>query len=502
MAEPARQLPDESIDPAADLNDPDTAYVNGAGPEEDLEDENPDPDALDQNPEQDNQPYTKERHEQNVNDIKDFFGKNEPPDKASEPNNEEAVNDKQTSPGEESPTPPEAPPVIPPPKPGEESSGEAPKPESDSKNLEAATDAADKVKAGRGKFGKIINKAQQGKRAVEAGKDIKDNAKDYAKEVAKEEAKKAAKKYAKQLARQAGMAIKRAVVAFVADNPIAWAVIGIILLIIIIVVVIFVLFSFDGQGGKGPPQYPETALQKQQSNFLLAISGDKIASDTAVKEVIDAELARYDRVKTNADNFNPELTAGITAKKTELDTKLTGMLIEKVPERRKALRDQIQAEMAAFEATLPFGSWIAELAEKRVGQANLQFCSITGADAKVACASFTSTVLYLAGVPNPIVPSVDEIWRNSALQIVVDRPASASAAYYQANEAKLQPGDIIFWGNGACSPRGSVLFDHVGFYVGNGQAIDTSSSEEKVLKRSAASRDNCRVFNGARRYGR
>lgn len=323
------------------------------------------------------------------------------------------------------------------------------------------------------------------------------------KEAAKNIAKEEAKQYAKRLAAQAGAAIKKwALEAVAAIGWPIWAIIGGVLIVVIIVVVIFVLFSFDGQGGKGPGEFPETALQQQQSNFLLAISGDKIAQDTAIKEVIDSELARYDRIKTNADTHSPELSAGIAAKKTELDSKLMAILVEQAVERRKILRDELQTGMNAFEATLPFGSWIVALAEERVGQPNLQFCSITDAAAKVACASFTSTVMYLSGVPNPIEAGVDGIWRRPFYQTIADRPAVKSTDYYQQNVSKLRPGDIIFWGDGACSPEGSVLFDHVGFYIGNDEAIDTSSSEEKVLKRPAASRDDCRVFNGAKRYGR
>ncbi len=351
--------------------------------------------------------------------------------------------------------------------------------------------------AGKSKFGEAAAGA-----ALSGGGD-KEDRKERAKEALKEEAKQQAKQYAKQIARQAGATIKKAAVEAIAATSEFWVpALVIILIIIAIVAIIFVLFSFDGDGGKGPAQYPETALQRQHSNFLLAISGDKIASDVAVKEVIDSELERYDRIKTNADRFNPDLSTTIAAKKIELDGKLMGLLIEKSVDRRKVLRDQFQGEMRAFEATLPFGSWIAALAEERVGQPNLQFCSITGATAKVACASFTSTIMYLAGVPNAIVGNTTEVWNNSALKVVIDRSPAPTAGQY--DPAKLQPGDIIWWGNGSCSSvkYSGKLFDHVGFYVGNGMAIDTSSSRETVEKRSAPRRDSCRLFNGAKRYGR
>ncbi len=465
MAEPARQLVPDGFDPE-EIEEP----VDEPQPDLDLV-EQPEPDVYDI------RPVIEKRQQQ------------------------EAAQNQQPQ------TPSEAPPAQP----------TSENPELTARKQQKAQSEAERVKSGEQRLKKATNGTPEaagsgtgkGSAANIAGAAMaggnKEDRKERAKDAIKEQAKQEAKQYAKQIARQLAAQLKRAAVQFISKNPYAWAIIGIILLIIIIVVVIFVLFSFDGQGGKGPAQYPETALQQQQANFLLAISGDQIASDTAVKEVIDSELERYDRIIASANRFDPDLSAGAAAKKTEFDSKLTGILIEKAPERRKALRDQIRTEMQAFEATLPFGSWIAQLAEERVGQPNLQFCTITqkfGATATTACASFTSTVLYLAGVPNPIVPSVDEIWKNSALQIIVARPASASAGYYQANVGKLQRGDIIFWGDGACSPRGSKDFDHVGFYVGGDEAIDTSSSQEKVLKRPADKRDSCRVFNGARRYGR
>jgi hypothetical protein len=494
MAEPARQLPDDLDEEL--VNDPDVIDIR-----DQLAQDADDPDVIDirdQLASQD-QPYTKERHEQNVNDIKEFFGKNEPKEKTEDPNKQEEKPSQQPGEGDVKPASPEPPPVIPPPKAGE--SSEAAKPDTDNKNTESAANAAEKVKAGKGKFGQIMNKAQQGKRAVEAGKDIKENSKEYAKEVAKEEAKKAAKQYAKQIARQAGAAIKKAAVQLATKNPWVLGALAIVLIVIIIVAVIFMLFSFNGSGGKGPGQYPETALQFQKANVALGLGGDDIGKDTVIKDVIDSQLARYDRMRSTASRFSPSLSSAIASQKVSLETKLKGMLAEKDLQRRKDLRDAIQKEMTAFEQTLPFGSWIAKLAEERVNQPNTQFCTITGADAKVACASFTSTVLYLAGVPNPIVGLVDDIWRNPDLKIVVARPVNKSGSYYASNVGKLKPGDIIFWGDGACSPAGSVLFDHVGFFVGNGQAIDTSSSQEKILKRPAADRGSCRVFNGAKRYG-
>ena len=378
-------------------------------------------------------------------------------------------------------------------------------PELKQKKDAKAQDAADRVKSGEKKFNKAA-----GEKATTQGEKA---AAEQVGKVAGKEAAAAGRQGARQAARAAGkataqatkaatQAAAKAVQAFIVDNPYAWAIIGIIVLVVVIVAVIFALFAFSGDSGNGPATYPSTALEEQRSNFLLALSGDKIAQDTVVKDVIESELERYDRIINNASRYNSSLTSQIQTKKAEFDTLLNSALAEQNSEVRLQILNDVESQMTTFDNTLPIGEWIAKIAEGKVGEPNLQFCSITGATAKVACASFTSTVMYLAGVPNAIVASVDEVWNSSSTRVIVPKAPTKSATYYQENSSKLQPGDIIFWGDGACSPKGSVIFDHVGFYLGNGKTADTSSSQEKVASRSADKIDSCRVFNGAKRYGK
>jgi|GEM_PF-3114516 len=312
---------------------------------------------------------------------------------------------------------------------------------------------------------------------------------------------------AAQVAAKAGQATAQALRAaakvglqLLTKTPVGWIII-IILLVIIIIGAIFAIYGLGRDTGGGPPITPTSAQHVKQATLLSALSGDSIAKNEIVLEVVEAEKERYGRIKANADQLSPEFSEAIAAKQTEFGSRLDELVLEQDSSRRRELKNALETEMLAFENTLPFGKWIAKLAEERVGQPNVSFCTVTGAGANVACASFVSTVLYLAGVPNAIVPLVDQIWHSPPLKTIVDRPSQKSASYYQENVGSLKAGDIIFWGDGACSPRGSVLFDHVGFYVGQDQAVDTSSSEKKVLKRSAESRGSCRVFNGAKRYG-
>jgi hypothetical protein len=433
-----------------------------------------------------------ERMRQNVQDIKDFsdsFKKKEKPEPEKKP---ETENSQKTDPISE--TPGQSPSA---------SSAATPtnKPQSTSP---AGSKSLDRVKAAKEKASEAKDKLQKGQKAAAAVGDIKENGVDYAKEIAKEKAKEAVKKAAKQAlnkAKQAAAKAVRQVATKLLANPYVLGAIGIILLVVIIIAVVFSFAGLGGQTGGGPAVAPSNDYQRSQATLLAALSGDTISQNKTVLKVQGDEKERYDRILKNAQAYNPTLADSITAKNQEFTAYWDQLLATNAKEARLEVLKKLRAEMAAFEATLPFGSWIAKLAEKSVGERTDTFCRITKADANVGCASFTSTILYDAGTPNPIVPAVDQIWRNTALRIIIDRPASKSSGYYQENVGKLKPGDIIFWGDGACSAGGSVLFDHVGFYVGDNQAVDTSSSAKMVMKRSAADRGSCRVFNGAKRYG-
>lgn len=378
-------------------------------------------------------------------------------------------------------------------------------PELKQKKLDNTKAQADKVKSGEQKLSKATGEkaaGQGGKAAAKtagkaAGKEAAAAGKQGASAAAKA-ASKAAAQAVKVAAKAAAQAVRGALVA---TSEFWVPALIIILIVVVIIAFIFILFAYSGEGGKGPPIYPESGLQQQKSQFALALSGDQIAKDTVIKDVIESQLTRYDRIKNNTDSYDPSLSAGAATKRSEYETSLNSLLAEQDTEMRAVLLDAILADMAAYDKTLPFGKWITKLAKDRVGKPNLKFCGITDAPAALACASFTSTVLYLAGVPDAIQPSVDEIWKESIYETIVARQSPKSADTYDKYVSSLQPGDIIFWGDGKCSSGGSVLFDHVGFYIGDGRAIDTSSSAGKVLERSAAKRGDCRVFNGAKRYG-
>lgn len=368
------------------------------------------------------------------------------------------------------------------------------------KELERTQQIADKVKTGKQVAQKTVAKGSEQVAADSAKKQAVKAGERSARAAAKA-AGEATKKAAKQAAKAIGQAIKKVVTQLLAKNPYVWLAVGIILLVLIIVLVIVALFSLGGGTGNGPAQYPSNVAQQEQATLLAALSGDKIANDKTVKEVIQDEKDRYQRMKSISSKYSANLTAGIEAKITEFEPLLDSLLRTSNRVERRKISDDLQKKMLEFEGTLPFGTWISQIAIGHQNQGSLNFCKITGAGANVACASFVSTVLWEAAVPNPIQAAVDSVWKQPTTRVVVDRPAVKSGGYYSQNKSKLRPGDLIFWGDGKCSPNGSVLFDHIGIYVGNDEAIDNSSSAEKILKRGAASRDSCRVFNAAKRYG-
>jgi len=355
---------------------------------------------------------------------------------------------------------------------------------------------ANQVEAGRRKASEYVPTTQT---AQKPG--TKDSITERGVEKVKEEAReKAFKKIGANIKAKASQVIVKGIL----TNPYVLAALGIILLIFIIIMVIFSLNAGGGNSGAGPASYPSTDAQREQATLLSALSGNKIANDQTVKSVIDDEKERYARIKANAQKYSPGQVGSIDQKIAELNPLLDSLLATKNKEERIKIRDDIQEKMLAFEGTLPFGDWIAKLAISEVGKDVGEFCRVTGAGRGVGCASFTSIILYDAGVPNAIVPTTMAVWNSQALRTVVERPAKRSAQLWEQQKSSLKPGDVIWWGDGTCSSvrYNGKLFDHVGFYVGNGEAVDTSSSSETVKKRPAAKRDsNCRYFNGAKRYG-
>jgi hypothetical protein len=305
------------------------------------------------------------------------------------------------------------------------------------------------------------------------------------------------------MAKQAAKQVGRAVVRSILTNPYVAIPLAIIVVILIIILTIFVLTSSGGNLGNGPPAYPSTESQRQQATLLSALSGNKIANDQIVKKVSDAEKSRYQRIKANAQKYSGASVAAIEQKIKEFNPLLDSLVATRNLEERKQINKDLEQKMLSFEGTLPFGKWISSIADQYASQGagSTGFCLITRAAPNVACASFVSTVLWEAGVPNAIVPSVDELWTSAATRIVVDRPSSKSTSLYSQNESKLRPGDIIFWGNGACNRGGSALFDHVGIFISANRVANNSSTRKKIAYSRAEKNGGCEIFNGAKRYG-
>lgn len=317
--------------------------------------------------------------------------------------------------------------------------------------------------------------------------------------------RRAVKEIAKRAARQASAQEAKVMAAATSEFWVpALVIIGSLLLVVIIFIAIFSFNSFSGQNGGGIGQYPSTDTEREQATLLASLSGNALANNKTVAEVVGDEKERYERIKNNARQFAPDLVSSVEAKITEFTPLLDAIVGTQDRIERLKVRDNVMAKMLDFESTLPFGDWASRIALSHQNEGSLNFCKITKAGAKVACASFASTVLWEAGIPNAIVGTTTAIWSNKAFRTVVDRPASRSTETWAASKDRLRPGDVVWWGDGSCSRvrYAGKLFDHVGIYVGNGEAVDNSSAQEKILKRDAAKRGSCLVFNGAKRYGK
>lgn len=111
-----------------------------------------------------------------------------------------------------------------------------------------------------------------------------------------------------------------------------------------------------------------------------------------------------------------------------------------------------------------------------------------------SCASFVSTVLQEAGAMTGFYARATDIWNQGGGTTVIERGGKYDAE-------KLQPGDVVFFGNGNTGVAGSI-FNHVGIYIGDGQIIDTSSSQKKVVgPRAITVHSGSNSFNGAKRFG-
>lgn len=127
------------------------------------------------------------------------------------------------------------------------------------------------------------------------------------------------------------------------------------------------------------------------------------------------------------------------------------------------------------------GQKIVEIAKQYVGSTtqinprtgeNIFNCSA----ATRSCASFVSFVLNRAGVTSEFQGTTTGVWSKAGGSVIIDRGQP-----FDVN--KLQPGDVVWFGLGSSARYSNALFNHVGIYIGNGQIIDTSSSQRKVVQR-------------------
>jgi uncharacterized integral membrane protein len=364
------------------------------------------------------------------------------------------------------------------------------------KELERSQQIADKVKTGKQVAQKTVTKGSE-QAATNAVKEQAVKAGERSARAAARAAGEATKKAAKQAGKAIGQAIKKLVTQLLAKNPYVWLAVGIILLVIIIILIVVALASFSSNSGKGPARYPTSVSQQEQATLLSALSGDKIANDKTVKEVVEDEKDRYQRIKGNAQKHSADKVAAIDAKIVEFTPILDSLLKTSNKVERIKIRDDLQKKMLEFEGTLPFGTWIVANAKTHVGEPTGNFCRITGAPDKLACASFSSTTLWESGVPNAIVGTTTALWNNKVLRLVIDRAETASNE--RINEGVMRPGDIVWFGNGSRAQRryAGALFDHVGIYIGNGKIIDSSSQTTTIKERPLTTHK----FNGAKRYG-
>jgi hypothetical protein len=278
------------------------------------------------------------------------------------------------------------------------------------------------------------------------------------------------------------------------------------------VILLLPALIFGLKGGGGLDIKPTTEGQQQQAVLIAALSGNNIGKDKAVNNFITSEKSRYDKVQKFVDRDLPLRSLEVKQKITLYMQTLDQILAQKNVDERKKLLEQARKQLAELDSSLPFGKWIAQIAITKVGQENKNFCQITGAGENVACASFSSTVLYEAGVPGAIVGTTTALWRNANLGLVIDRRDQLSNDNLQLD--KMHAGDIVWFGNGDHGGKqryAGALFEHVGIYIGNGEIVDSGAvrSNGQVIDylihrrsiRTHKIKGGPIMFNGAKRYG-
>lgn len=266
--------------------------------------------------------------------------------------------------------------------------------------------------------------------------------------------------------------------------------------------IVFPSILFALLAGKGLGEFPTTPGHQNQVLAAAYLGGDFLAGRQLTDKVVQAEKNRYQTVITRVKNSLPSRSDEVQLKITEITT-LMDQAVTLSGDPKKKLVSEIVSKVKSLDDSLPYGQWIADIAKSRVGDPNVNFCTRTKAAASVACGSFVTETLQAAGVPIPLQASTLNVWRLTALKLVANRQPDATPGYFDQIKNSLQPGDIIWWGDGNCSSvsYSGKIFDHVGFYIGNGESVDTSSATSTVRKRGVHDRPTCWSVNGAKRYG-
>lgn len=268
--------------------------------------------------------------------------------------------------------------------------------------------------------------------------------------------------------------------------------VGIWVVILAVLMPVIILFSLKALN-TGVSILPSTPVQKQQATVLSAIAGNQPNINKVSDTVIDNEISRYNRIKAQA---NQNSTIDSTADKVIADLKRLKTLSDKTA--KLALLQSIIDEQKNFESSLPYGSWIVADAKRYIGYSttksdsgeNVFQCNVSTR----SCASFVSTVLIDVGAPNPFAATTTALWNNPSAKTVIDRGGAFSLS-------ALQPGDIVWFGTGTTANYSGALFNHVGIYVGNGQIINTSSSQLKVVQEAISVFTGDMAVNGVKRFG-
>jgi len=252
-------------------------------------------------------------------------------------------------------------------------------------------------------------------------------------------------------------------------------------------------------GALGSTSLPNTPTEKAQVSLTSAFAGQENLKTEKLIELAKSEKARYVTIQRLVNEKEPASSAAVKTKIAAIEKLIDEVIKVGDNDQRQALIKQIIELDKTLAQSLPVGAWIVALAEKYKGTTtrpdsdgeNAFSCSV----ATRSCASFVSTVLQEAGVTKGFSANTLGVWRNPTGRVIIDRGGALDLA-------KLQPGDVVFFGDGSFATYEGALFNHVGFYVGNGMIIDTSSKEKKVVKRSINVHQGRNSFAAAMRFGR